>query len=179
MSVRQPSIATATVMTLRMRAMILSEPTQMPTTTTAAKAVVTVLVESASPDFLENISAGRHGLQADEPLSAGGQDAAPAPYELLLAALGACKVITLRMYAKGKGWPLQGVQLKLSHGKVHAEDSANCESAGSQIDQIDVEIKLLGELSAEQRRRLLAIADKCPVHRTLTSQVQIRTRADP
>jgi uncharacterized OsmC-like protein len=159
--------------------MILSEPSRTPATTTAGKAAVNVLVESASPDFLENISAGRHGLQADEPLSAGGQDAAPAPYELLLAALGACKVITLRMYAKGKGWPLQGVQLKLSHGKVHAEDSANCESAGSLIDQIDVEIKLLGELSVEQRRILLAIAEKCPVHRTLTSQVQIRTRADP
>ena len=138
-----------------------------------------VSVESASADFLENISAGPHGLQADEPLSAGGQDAAPSPYELLLAALGACKVITVRMYAKRKGWPLQGVQLNLLHGKVHAEDSANCERAGSLIDQIDVEIKLQGELSAEQRRILLAIAEKCPVHRTLISEVQIRTRAEP
>ena len=138
-----------------------------------------VLVESASPDFLENISIGRHGLQADEPLSAGGQDGAPSPYELLLAALGACKVITLRMYAKRKGWPLQGVQLNLSHGKVHAEDCADCERAGSLIDQIDIEIKLRGELSAEQRRILLAIAEKCPIHRTLTTQVQIRTRVDP
>jgi len=138
-----------------------------------------VLVESASPDFLERISAGGHELQADEPLSAGGQNAAPTPYELLLAALGACKVITLRMYAKRKGWPLQGVQLNLSHSKVHAEDCANCESTGSLLDQIDVEMKLLGELSAEQRRILLAIAEKCPVHRTLTSQLQIRTHADP
>ena len=136
-----------------------------------------VLVESASPDFLENISVGRHGLQADEPLSAGGQDAAPAPYELLLAALGACKVITVRMYAKRKGWPLLGVQLSLSHRKVHAEDCANCNSAGSLIDQIDVEMTLLGELSAEQRQTLLAIAEKCLVHRTLTSEVRIRTRA--
>ena len=138
-----------------------------------------VSVESASPDFLERISAGGHELQADEPLSAGGQNAAPTPYELLLAALGACKVITLRMYAKRKGWPLQGVQLNLSHSKVHAEDCANCESTGSLLDQIDVEMKLLGELSAEQRRILLAIAEKCPVHRTLTSQLQIRTHADP
>jgi putative redox protein len=138
-----------------------------------------VLVESASPDFLENILIGRHGLQADEPLSAGGQDAAPSPYELLLAALGACKVVTLRMYAKRKGWPLQGVQINLSHGKAHAEDCADCEHAGSLIDQIDIEIKLQGELSAEQRRILLATAEKCPVHRTLTSQVQIRTRAEP
>jgi uncharacterized OsmC-like protein len=136
-----------------------------------------VSVESASPDFLENISVGRHDLQADEPLSAGGQDAAPTPYELLLAALGACKVITVRMYAKRKGWPLQGVQLNLSHEKVHAEDCANCDSAGGLIDHIDVEVKLQGELSAEQRRILLAIAEKCPVHRTLTSQIQIRTHA--
>jgi uncharacterized OsmC-like protein len=136
-----------------------------------------VVVESASPDFLENISAGRHGLQADEPLSAGGEDAAPSPYELLLAALGACKVITVRMYAKRKGWPLQGVQLNLSHGKVHAEDCADCERPGSLIDQIDIEIKLQGELSADQRRALLAVAEKCPVHRTLTSAVRIRTRA--
>ena len=138
-----------------------------------------VSVESASPEFLENISVGRHRLRADEPTSAGGQDAAPTPYDLLLAALGACKAMTVRMYAKRKGWPLQGVQLSLSHGKVHAEDCANCDGAGSLIDQIDVEIKLRGELSAEQRRILLAIAEKCPVHRTLTSEVRIRTRADP
>ena len=138
-----------------------------------------VSVESASPEFLEKISVGRHRLQADEPTSAGGQDAAPTPYELLLAALGACKAITVRMYAKRKGWPLQGVQLNLSHDKVHAEDCANCDGAGSLIDLIDVEIKLRGELTTEQRRILLAIAEKCPVHRTLTSEVQIRTRADP
>jgi len=138
-----------------------------------------VSVESALPEFLENIFAGGHNLQADEPLSAGGQDLAPSPYELLLAALGACKAITVRMYAKRKGWPLQGVQLKLSHGKVHATDCADCERSGSLIDQIDVELKLLGELSNEQRQTLLAIAEKCPVHRTLTSKIQIRTRAEP
>ena len=135
-----------------------------------------VSVESESPEFLANISAGRHRLQADEPLSAGGQDAAPSPYELLLAALGACKVITVRMYAKRKGWPLRGVQLNLSHAKVHAEDCANCDRAESLIDQIEVEIQLQGELSAEQRERLLTIAERCPVHRTLTSEIKIRTR---
>ena len=138
-----------------------------------------VSVESASPEFLENISVGQHTLHADEPVNAGGKDTAPTPYGLLLAALGACKAITLRMYAKRKGWPLRGVQLNLSHGKVHAEDCANCDSAGGLIDQIDIDIKLQGELSAEQRRILLAIAERCPVHRTLTSQVQIRTRANP
>ena len=138
-----------------------------------------VLVDSASPDFLENISTGRHRLRADEPLSAGGQDAAPSPYELLLAALGSCKVITLRIYARRRGWPLQSVQIRLSHDKVHADDCASCEGPGSLIDRIEVAIRLQGELSAEQRRTLLAIAEKCPVQRTLTSQIQIDTRLEP
>ena len=138
---------------------------------------MSISVESTSPDFLENITVGKHKLHADEPLNAGGRDAAPSPYDLLLAALGACKVITLRMYAKRKGWPLRAVRINLSHRKVHAEDCFNCLSAASLIDQIDVEIKLQGELSSEQHGMLLAIAEKCPVHRTLTSTVQIRTRA--
>jgi putative redox protein len=137
----------------------------------------TVSVESASPDFLENIRVGRHLLHADEPVSAGGGDAAPTPYELLLSALGSCKVITLRMYAKRKGWPLKAVHVNLSHTKVHAEDCANCSSETRMIDHIEVEIRLVGELSKEQRQALLAIAEKCPVHRTLTSGVRITTRA--
>ena len=134
-----------------------------------------VSVESASPDFLEKISSGRHTVQADEPVSAGGQDAGPTPYEFLLAALGACKAITLRMYAARKGWPLQGVQVNLSHAKVHADDCANCGSEDRLIDRIDVEIRFIGKLSDDQRRSLLAIAEKCPVHRTLSSPIQIRT----
>jgi len=136
-----------------------------------------VSVKSASPDFLERISAGRHAFQVDEPLSAGGKDAGPSPYDLLLAALGACKAITLRIYAARKKWPLQDVHVNLSHAKVHAEDCVNCDSPSSLIDHIEVEIRLVGELSDEQRRTLLAVADKCPVHRTLTSGVQSRTRA--
>jgi putative redox protein len=137
---------------------------------------MSVTVESAAPDYLETIHAGRHVFQVDEPLEAGGKDAAPTPYDLLLAALGACKVITLRMYAQRKHWALRAVHVSLSHAKMHAEDCANCDST-SLIDQIEVEIDLLGELSAEQRRTLLAVAEKCPVHRTLTSGVRIRTRA--
>jgi uncharacterized OsmC-like protein len=136
-----------------------------------------VSVASASAKYLENISAGRHFLQADEPVSAGGQDAAPTPYDLLLAALGACKVITLRMYAERKRWPLESVHVNLSHAKVHAEDCVNCASEASLIDHIEVEIRLVGGLSDEQRRTLLAVAEKCPVQRTLTSRIQIRTRA--
>jgi putative redox protein len=138
----------------------------------------TVSVESASPDFLENIRVGRHLLHADEPVGAGGRDAAPTPYDLLLSALGSCKVVTLRMYAKRKNWPLTAVQVNLSHAKVHAEDCANCSGEARLIDHIQVEIRLVGELSDEQRRTLLAIAEKCPVHRTLTSGVQIVTRAN-
>jgi putative redox protein len=135
-----------------------------------------VSVESTSPSFSEKISAGRHSLQADEPFSAGGQDGGPSPYELLLAALGSCKAITLRMYAARKSWPLKGVCVNLSHAKVHADEAANCAGADRLIDLIEVEIRLIGELSDEQRQRLLAIADKCPVHRTLSSPVQIQTR---
>ena len=138
----------------------------------------TVSVESAPPEYLENIQVGRHQLQADEPVSAGGSDAAPTPYELLLAALGSCKVVTLRMYAKRKNWPLHAVHVTLSHAKVHAEDCANCGSEARLIDHIQVEIRLVGELSEEQRRTLLAIAEKCPVQRTLTSGVQIDTRVE-
>jgi putative redox protein len=135
-----------------------------------------VSIESTSPAFVEKISAGRHSFQADEPSSAGGQDGGPSPYEFLLAALGSCKAITLRMYAARKSWPLRGVCVNVSHGKVHAHDAAKCASEDLLIDRIEVEIRLIGELSDEQRQRLLAIADKCPVHRTLTSPAQIRTR---
>jgi uncharacterized OsmC-like protein len=138
-----------------------------------------VSVDSASPDFLENIHAGRHLFHADEPVSAGGKDAAPTPYELLLGALGACKAITLRMYAARKRWPLQRVRVNLSHAKAHAEDCVDCDSERSLIDLIEVEIQLVGELTDEQRRTLLSVAEKCPIHRTLTSQIQIRTRAAP
>lgn len=136
-----------------------------------------VIVESAAPDYLETIHAGPHVWHADEPVEAGGKDAAPTPYDLLLSALGACKVITVRMFAQRKRWPLQGVRIILSHAKVHAEDCARCNTDDSLIDQIEVEIRLVGELSDEQRQTLLAVAEKCPVQRTLTAGVHIRTRA--
>lgn len=136
-----------------------------------------VSVSSAAPDFLENISARQHLLQCDEPEGVGGKDAAPTPYELLLAALGACKAITLRMYAKRRGWPLEAVHIDLSHAKVHGEDCANCDNEASLIDRIQVEIRLVGDLSMQQRQSLLSIAEKCPVHRTLASGAQIQTRS--
>jgi putative redox protein len=137
----------------------------------------TVKVDSANPDYLEHVHAGVHVLAADEPLSAGGQDAGPTPYEFLLGALGSCKAITVRMYAARKRWPLRSVHVTLSHAKVHAEDCIDCTHATSLIDQIEVELHLEGELSEEQRRTLHDIAEKCPIQRTLTAGVRIRSRA--
>jgi putative redox protein len=106
----------------------------------------------------------------------GGNDAGPNPYEFLLAALGACTSMTVRMYADRKKWPLDAVRVGLSYAKVHAEDCANCDTEVRMIDEIDVEISFAGSLSDDQRTRLMEIASKCPVHRTLTSQVRIRSQ---
>ena len=136
-----------------------------------------VYVNTAMPPYVEEIQIGGHKLLGDEPSDAGGMDAGPSPYELLLAALGTCTCITVRMYAERKHWPLEAVHVALTHAKVHSEDCVACETEVRQIDQIEMEITLSGGLSADQRQRLLEIADKCPVHRTLTSQVKITARA--
>jgi uncharacterized OsmC-like protein len=135
-----------------------------------------VFVQSGPLRFAQTISVGPHVLQADEPSEFGGNDAGLNPYELLLAALGACTSMTVRLYAERKQWPLQGVQVRLSYARIHAEDCAECETKVGMIDRIDVGISLTGNLSEDQQRRLLEIADKCPVHRTLVAQAQINTR---
>lgn len=119
--------------------------------------------------------AGAHALVADEPRDMGGMDSGPSPYGYLCAALGACTAITLRMYADRKQWPLDGVRVRLTHDKIHASDCAECETKQGKIDRFTRSIELQGALSAEQRQRLLEIADKCPVHRTLESEVHIET----
>lgn len=129
--------------------------------------------------FEQQVALGRHALLADEPPDLGGGDAGPGPYDLLLAALGTCKSMTVAMYAARKGWPLAGVQVRLRHGHVHAKDCAACETKEGKIDRIEAFLTLEGELSEEQRRRLLEIADRCPVHRTLTSEIRIETQAAP
>ena len=118
---------------------------------------------------------GRHHLQADEPASLGGADRGANPYELLLASLGACKTITLRMYADRKGWPLDGVSVELTQQRVHAKDCQDCESDTGSAHIITCALTLLGDLDEEQRARLLEIADKCPVHKTLSGEMKIRT----
>jgi uncharacterized OsmC-like protein len=135
-----------------------------------------VLVNGGRSGFLQEISIGPHRLQADEPVEAGGGDMGPNPYELLLAALGACTSMTLRLYAGRKQWPLEGVEVRLTHSRIYAEDCANCETKPGMLDHIQREILLFGDLSEEQRSRLLEIADRCPVHRTLTSEIKIDTR---
>ncbi len=136
-----------------------------------------VVVEDAATGALtENISAGRHVLIADEPEAVGGNDVGPGPYEYLLAALGACTAMTLRLYARQKGWPLEKVTVGLNHGRIHAEDCATCETREGKIDRIERVLTIEGPLSAEQRARLLEIANKCPVHRTLMSEITIPTR---
>jgi len=127
--------------------------------------------------YQQTIRVGQHELVGDEPTSVGGDDAGPNPYEFLLAALGACTSMTLRMYAERKSLPLEHVSVRLRHEKVHARDCADCEDKGALIDRMERRISLGGPLSAEQREALLAIANKCPVHRTLESQVRIDTSA--
>jgi putative redox protein len=123
--------------------------------------------------FYTEITAGKHTLAADEPASVGGTDKGPTPYDYLLGALGSCTAMTLRMYADRKEWPLDSVTVRLSHGKIYADDCANCETETGKIDRIEREIELEGDLDDAQREKLLEIADKCPVHRTLTSETII------
>ncbi len=141
---------------------------------TAETGTVTV-VETGEGRFTQDISAGAHHLRADEPAAVGGNDSGFSPYDLLLASLGACTAMTLRMYAEQKKWPLEQVSVKLRHDRIHAGDCAECETREGRIDRIDREIRLSGNLDDTQRTRLMEIADKCPVHRTLHSEVQVRT----
>ena len=135
-----------------------------------------VVVRGAATGFAQEIMAGKHRLAADEPVSAGGVDTGPTPYDLLLAALGSCTSMTVGVYARRKGWPLESVTVRLAHSRIHAEDCANCETKEGKLDRIDVAIELVGALSEEQRRRMVEIAERCPVHQTLQSEIEIRTR---
>lgn len=134
-----------------------------------------VVAQIGASGFRTDIFASGHALVADEPVSVGGTNLGPTPYDLLNAGLGACTVMTLRMYADRKGWPLESVTARLKHAKVYAEDCKTCDHKTSKIDRIDREIELAGPLDDAQKRRLLEIADKCPVHRTLEGEIEVVT----
>jgi uncharacterized OsmC-like protein/pimeloyl-ACP methyl ester carboxylesterase len=136
-----------------------------------------VVRETRNSRLQQSISIGPHHMLADEPLAAGGEDTGPGPYDFVLAGLGACTSMTLRLYADRKSLPLERTTVTLSHNKIHAQDCAECETRDGMLDQIDLVIAMEGNLDTEQRRRLMEIADKCPVHRTLTSEIRIVTRA--
>ncbi len=123
--------------------------------------------------YRTEIAAGGHALVADESGTVGGSDGGPSPYELLLSAIGACTAMTMRMYAARKQWPLEDVTVRLRNGRRHAEDCANCEKQSVGIQRIERQIEMQGDLTAEQRERLLYIADRCPVKQTLTRGIEV------
>jgi uncharacterized OsmC-like protein/alpha-beta hydrolase superfamily lysophospholipase len=142
-------------------------------------ATTVVVRETGQGRFQQEVTVGTHRFLADEPVEVGGLDSGPGPYDLLLAGLGACTAMTLRLYAERKALPLERVTVRLNHSRIHAADCEDCETKEGMLDRIDRAITLRGVLDAEQRRRLLEIADKCPVHRTLTSEIDIRTVEQP
>jgi putative redox protein len=136
-----------------------------------------VIVRGGAAGFAQEIQIGPHRLKGDEPVAFGGTDTGPSPYDFLLAALGTCTSMTISLYARRKGWPLENVTVSLHHSNIHAADCADCETKEGKIDRIERDIQLTGALTTEQRSKLLEIASLCPVHRTLTSEIDIRTRA--
>jgi putative redox protein len=137
-----------------------------------------VIVRGTGEGLAQEIVAGSHRFFSDEPARAGGTDTGPTPYDLLLASLGSCTSMTIAMYARRKQWALQRVTVRLRHSRVHADDCAACETRDARLTVIEREIAVDGTLDADQRARLLAIANRCPVHLTLSSQIDIRTRLE-
>lgn len=134
-----------------------------------------IVSESGKGKYTQEITIGIHTLIGDEPVENGGNNSGPSPYDFLLAALGSCTSMTLRMYAELKKIPLKKVIVKLQHEKIHTKDCTDCENSNSKIDHINRQIELQGNLTEDQRKKLLEIANKCPVHRTLTSEIDITT----
>jgi putative redox protein len=135
-----------------------------------------VVVQGDATGFTQQILAGSHALTADEPIESGGADIGPSPYELLLAALGACTSMTVGIYARRKAWPLESVTVRLRHSRIHAADCATCETQEGMLDRIERDVHFTGSLTDDQNAKLLEISNKCPVHRTLSSEIDIQTR---
>ncbi len=145
--------------------------------TTEEAEPVHVIVHGKASGFAQEVEIDSHELYADEPVSYGGTDTGPTPYDLLLAALGSCTSMTIGFYARKRRWPLESITVSLRHSKIHAQDCDDCETKEGKVDRIWREIHLTGALTDEQRAKLMEIADKCPVHQTLTSEINIKTRA--
>ena len=139
----------------------------------------TVVVAESGDGLSQYLLDGRHQLIADEPKDKGGRDSGPGPYELILMALGACTAVTLRLYANRKQWPLERVVVRLSHSRDYVQDSAGADSKPVMLDRIACDIELIGTLDQDQHDRLLVVANNCPVHRSLTSKMDITTRITP
>ena len=133
-----------------------------------------VIVRGNAREFLQEVVSGKHHMRADEPASYGGTDAAPGPYDYLLIGLGVCTSMTIGFHARKKQIPLETITVSLRHSHIHARDCEECETKEGMLDRIDVDIELTGPLNAEQHARLMAVAAKCPVHRTLKSEIDIR-----
>ena len=136
-----------------------------------------VTVHGNAKEFAQKVELGSHHLDVDEPVSYGGTDSGASPYDLILAALGACTSMTIGLYARKRGWPLEDITVSLRHSKIHAKDCDDCETKDGRIDRIEMEIHLDGALTEEQRAKLIEIAGKCPIHQTLTHEINIKTRA--
>lgn len=138
-----------------------------------------VVVTGNADAFVQDVSVGRHTFHVDEPAHIGGTGAAPDPYDYLMAGLGACTSMTVGLYARKKGIPLKRVRVSLKHSRVHATDCEECETKQGMLDRIELDLELTGDLTAEQRAKLIEIAGKCPVHRTLKSEINIRLKEAP
>ena len=135
-----------------------------------------VIVRGGAKNFQQEVTAGKHKFVADEPVSAGGGDAGPDPYDYLLTALGVCTSMTIGLYARRNRFPLENITVSLSHSRIYAADCEECETKQGLLDRIDVEVELTGAQTSEQHAKLMQAAAKCPVHRTLTSEINIRLR---
>ena len=137
-----------------------------------------MVVAGPATGFRTEVEVGGHRLVVDEPIAVGGTDGGPTPYEMLLAGLGACTAMTLRLYADRRKWPLERARISLRHRKVHAQDCADCDRKPTRMDLVERIITLDGALTDEQRAKLLEIAERCPVHQTLQGKIQVNTRLD-
>lgn len=136
-----------------------------------------VIVRGNAAAFVQEVVSGRHQFKVDEPLSLGGTDTAPDPYDYLLAALGACTSMTIGLYARRNHWPLETITVALNHSRIHAKDCSDCMTKEGILDQIDLAVSLTGALNAEQRATLMQAASRCPVHRTLRSEIKINVQS--